>query len=88
MGQSTYQYSPPTSEKFMDIILPVFIGVGPSMDCSAVCKLPGTAAIIALCSGVFQTGMTLPGWAAGTWLIIFIAGFDQWLAFLLLVFIS
>jgi putative Mn2+ efflux pump MntP len=77
----------------MDIILPVLIGIGLSMDCFAVSLALGTttkntllytAVIFTLCFGIFQTGMTLLGWAAGTWLVIFIAGFDHWLAFLLL----
>jgi putative Mn2+ efflux pump MntP len=81
----------------MDIILPVLIGIGLSMDCFAVSLALGTttkntllytAVIFTLCFGIFQTGMTLLGWAAGTWLVIFIAGFDHWLAFLLLVFIG
>jgi len=51
----------------MDIILPVLIGIGISMDCFAVSlalgttpknKLLDTAVIIALCFGIFQTGMT------------------------------
>ena len=59
----------------MDVILPVIIGIGLSMDCFAVSlalgpttknKLLGTAIIIALCFGLFQTGMILAGWAAAT----------------------
>ena len=81
----------------MDFILPVLIGIGLSMDCFAVSlvlgttvksKLLDTAVIIALFFGIFQTGMTLLGWSAGIWLIVFIAGFDHWLAFLLLAFIG
>jgi putative Mn2+ efflux pump MntP len=81
----------------MDVILPVLIGIGLSMDCFAVSlalgtttknKLLDTAVIIALCFGKFQTGNILLGWAAGTWLIVFIAGFDHWLAFLFLAFIG
>ena len=81
----------------MDIILPVLIGIGLSMDCFAVSlalgtttenKILDTAVMIAFCFGIFQVGMTLLGWAAGTWLIVFIAGFDHWLAFLLLALIG
>jgi putative Mn2+ efflux pump MntP len=81
----------------MDIILPVLIGIGLSMDCFAVSlalgtttekKILDTAVIIAFCFGLFQVGMTCLGWAAGTWLIVFIAGFDHWLAFLLLALIG
>lgn len=81
----------------MDIILPVIIGIGLSMDCFAVSLAIGTttknrprdmAVIIALCFGMFQTGMILAGGAAGTGLIVFIARYDHWLAFLLLAFIG
>jgi putative Mn2+ efflux pump MntP len=81
----------------MDIILPVLIGIGLSMDCFAVSlalgtttgnKILDTAVIIAFCFGIFQVGMTVLGWAAGTWLVVFIAGFDHWLAFLLLALIG
>ena len=81
----------------MDIILLVLIGIGLSMDCFAVSlalgtttenKILDTAVIIAFCFGLFQVGMTLLGWVAGTWLIGFIAGFDHWLAFLLLALIG
>jgi putative Mn2+ efflux pump MntP len=77
----------------MDLITPILIGIALSMDCFAVSLAIGTstktkilhaALIIALCFGVFQTGMTLAGWFAGTGLTVFIAGFDHWLAFLLL----
>jgi putative Mn2+ efflux pump MntP len=37
---------------------------------------------------VFQTGMTLLGWVAGMWLTNLIAGFDHWVAFLLLAVIG
>lgn len=70
----------------MDILIPVLIGIGLSMDCFAVSLAIGTstktnlrigALIIALCFGMFQMGMTLLGWAAGTWLSGLIAGFDH-----------
>jgi manganese efflux pump family protein len=81
----------------MDVILPVLIGIGLSMDCFAVSlalgtttknKLLDTAIIIGLCFGLFQTGMILAGWAAGTGLLMYIAGFDHWLAFFLLALIG
>jgi manganese efflux pump family protein len=77
----------------MDLITPILIGIALSMDCFAVSLAIGTstktkilhaALIIALCFGVFQTGMTLIGWFAGSGFTAFIAGFDHWLAFLLL----
>ncbi|MDD1693882.1 MAG: manganese efflux pump MntP family protein [Methanoregula sp.] len=81
----------------MDLITPVLIGIALSMDCFAVSlaigtttktKLLNAALIIALCFGVFQAGMTLAGWAAGTGFTVLIAGFDHWLAFLLLAVIG
>ncbi|MDD1686019.1 manganese efflux pump MntP family protein [Methanoregula sp.] len=81
----------------MDLITPILIGIGLSMDCFAVSlavgtttksKLLYTALIIALCFGIFQAGMTLLGWALGTGFTGFIAGFDHWLAFLLLAIIG
>ena len=81
----------------MDLITPVLIGIALSMDCLAVSLAIGTstrtkfinaALVIALCFGVFQAGMTLAGWAAGTGFTGFITGFDHWLAFLLLAIIG
>jgi putative Mn2+ efflux pump MntP len=81
----------------MDLFVPVLIGIGLSMDCFAVSlaigtttkvKLLNAAVITALCFGVFQTGMTLLGWGAGTHLADLIAGYDHWVAFLLLAFIG
>jgi putative Mn2+ efflux pump MntP len=82
----------------MDLLVPVLVGIGLSMDCFAVSlaigtttktKLLNAALVIALCFGVFQTGMTLLGWVAGTWLTnLLIAGFDHWVAFLLLAVIG
>jgi putative Mn2+ efflux pump MntP len=81
----------------MDLLVPVLIGIGLSMDCFAVSlaigtttrvKLLNAAVIIAICFGLFQTGMTLLGWAAGTHLADLIADYDHWVAFLLLAAIG
>jgi putative Mn2+ efflux pump MntP len=81
----------------MDLIVPVFVGIGLSMDCFAVSLAIGTttpakllraAAIIALSFGAFQAGMTLLGWAAGTHLAGLITDYDHWIAFLLLAAIG
>jgi putative Mn2+ efflux pump MntP len=81
----------------MDLVTPVLIGIALSMDCLAVSLAIGTstksnllnaAFIIALCFGGFQAGMTLLGWALGTGLTGLLAGFDHWLAFLLLAIIG
>lgn len=77
----------------MDLLTPLLLGIGLSMDCFAVSLAIGTttktrllyaAAIIALCFGIFQAGMTILGWFAGGSLIDLIAGFDHWVAFILL----
>jgi len=89
----TYHAVPPTVNDKMDLVTPILIGIALSMDCFAVSLAIGTstktkilhaALIIALCFGIFQTGMTLAGWFAGIGFTGFIAGFDHWLAFLLL----
>jgi putative Mn2+ efflux pump MntP len=81
----------------MDLLVPVLIGIGLSMDCFAVSlaigtttkvKLLNAAVITAVCFGLFQTGMTLLGWAAGTHLADLIADYDHWVAFLLLAAIG
>ena len=81
----------------MDYLTPVLIGIGLSMDCFAVSLAIGSAtktrlvyaaAIIAACFGIFQAGMTLAGWAAGSTLVSFISVYDHWIAFLLLAIIG
>jgi putative Mn2+ efflux pump MntP len=81
----------------MDLLTPALIGIGLSMDCFAVSLVIGTttktrlicaAAIIALCFGVFQAGMTVIGWAAGVSLIGFISAYDHWVAFILLAVVG
>jgi putative Mn2+ efflux pump MntP len=81
----------------MDLVTTVLIGIALAMDCLAVSLAIGTstksnllkaAFIIALCFGAFQAGMTLIGWAAGAGLTMVLAGFDHWVAFLLLVVIG
>jgi putative Mn2+ efflux pump MntP len=80
-----------------DVLLPLLIGIALPMDCFAVSLAIGTAArqallhtalIIAFSFGFFQAGMTLPGWAAGAGFAGLIAGYDHWIAFLLLVVIG
>jgi putative Mn2+ efflux pump MntP len=81
----------------MDLLTPALIGIGLSMDCFAVSLAIGTttktrliyaAAIIALCFGVFQAGMTVIGWAAGVSLIGIISAYDHWVAFILLAVVG
>jgi putative Mn2+ efflux pump MntP len=81
----------------MDLLTQILIGIGLSMDCLAVSlSIGGTttkdhltvALVYGLCFGVFQTGMTLLGWAAGTPLAVYIVTFGPWLSFFLLVLIG
>lgn len=81
----------------MDLITPVLIGIALSMDCFAVSLAIGTsvrsdllrvALVIAASFGLFQAGMTLLGWGGGTLFAGYIAGFDHWLAFILLAIIG
>lgn len=81
----------------MDYLTPVLLGIGLSMDCFAVSLAIGTttktrliyaAAIIAACFGIFQAGMTLAGWLAGSTLVGLISAYDHWIAFLLLAIIG
>ena len=80
-----------------DLVTPALIGIGLSMDCFAVSLAIGTttkvrlihaAAIIALCFGAFQAGMTIVGWIAGMSIIGFISGYGHWIAFFLLFIVG
>ena len=83
----------------MSIILPEeyltvsLIAVGLAMDCFAVSLCKGlatkakrakTALIMAFSFGLFQAVMPLVGFAAGTYLLDDISGYDHWIAFGLL----
>jgi putative Mn2+ efflux pump MntP len=81
----------------MDLPTTALIGIGLSMDCFAVSLAVGTttktrlisaAAVIALCFGAFQAGMTVIGWVAGASLIRLIAAYDHWVAFVLLAIVG
>jgi putative Mn2+ efflux pump MntP len=81
----------------MDLLTPVVIGIGLSMDCFAVSLAIGTTAktrliyaavIIAIFFGAFQTGMTVVGWLAGSSIIGLISAFDHWIAFILLAVVG
>ena len=81
----------------MDLLTPALIGIGLSMDCFAVSLAIGTttrtrliyaAAVIALCFGAFQAGMTAIGWLAGVSLIGFISAYDHWISFILLAIVG
>jgi putative Mn2+ efflux pump MntP len=77
----------------MDLLTPAVIGIGLSMDCFAVSLAIGTttktrliyaAVIIACFFSVFQAGMTVVGWFAGSSVIGLISAWDHWIAFILL----
>lgn len=81
----------------MDILTPVLIGIGLSMDCLAVSlaigmktksRLASAAVIIALFFAAFQAGMTLLGWAAGTGVTGIFSAYGPLLAFLLLAIVG
>jgi len=81
----------------MDIFSLVLISVGLAMDATAVSMTYGAmikedrayhALRFASSFGIFQVIMPCIGWAAGTSISKFIAGFDHWIAFGLLVFIG
>jgi len=71
----------------------LLIALGLAMDCFAVSLGVGTTPIplsrrlifrITYHFGLFQGGMTVLGWLAGSTIVNLIAGFDHWIAFVLL----
>ncbi len=81
----------------MEYLTPILIGIGLSMDCLAVSLAIGTttktrlltvAVIIAASFGIFQAGMTIIGWLAGSGFIDLISAYDHWIAFLLLLLVG
>lgn len=81
----------------MDIFVVLLIGIGLAMDCFAVALAWGAqpgidklrlAFVFAIVFGIFQTGMTLIGWAGGSLFMGIISPWDHWIAFLILVAIG
>jgi putative Mn2+ efflux pump MntP len=75
----------------------VLIAIGLAMDCFAVSLGVGTSPIplsprlifrITYHFGLFQAGMTLVGWLAGSFVVSLIAPFDHWVAFALLGYVA
>jgi putative Mn2+ efflux pump MntP len=73
------------------------LAVGLSMDAMAVSMCAGAAGFanpprpafrIAFHFGLFQAVMPILGWLAGATIAPWVAGFDHWLAFLLLAFVA
>lgn len=81
----------------MDILVVVLIGIGLAMDCFAVALAWGAqpgidkirlGVVFACVFGIFQTGMTLIGWAGGSLFMGIISPWDHWVAFLILLVIG
>jgi putative Mn2+ efflux pump MntP len=75
----------------------LMISVGLAMDCFAVALGIGTANVantrrqkfrIAFHAGIFQGGMTLLGWLAGSTVASLIGSVDHWIALALLLFVG
>lgn len=70
------------------------LAFGLAMDATAVAaargmlRRPGEAAALPLLFGVFQAGMAALGWALGAWGGKYVAAFDHWIAFGLLLLIG
>jgi putative Mn2+ efflux pump MntP len=80
-----------------DFLSVVLIAIGLSADCFAVSLGIGASGKVvswrlvlrlALAFGIFQMCMPLLGWLAGQTIVQFIAGYDHWVAFALLLFVG
>ena len=84
----------------MDLLSIILIAIGLAMDCFAVSTMKGVQAgrtnqrslgwplLMALLFGLFQGGMPLIGYAAGSLFVEIIDKYDHWLALILLGFIG
>jgi putative Mn2+ efflux pump MntP len=81
----------------MDSFSTVLIALGLAMDCFAVSLCVGTMPMpisrrmafrITYHFGLFQAGMTVLGWLAGSTLVTLIANVDHWIAFGLLAWVG
>jgi len=81
----------------LDVLSIILIALGLSADCFAVAfsgsismKTVSPVQVLrtALVFGVFQAIMPILGWLAGLTVIDFIAGYDHWIAFALLVLVG
>jgi manganese efflux pump family protein len=77
----------------MNLWVTFLLAIGLAMDCFAVSLGVGTSPVplsrrlifrITYHFGLFQGGMTLLGWLAGSTIVNYIAAFDHWIAFVLL----
>jgi putative Mn2+ efflux pump MntP len=81
----------------MDLLTSFFIAVGLAMDAFAVSLGIGTGRQadtrrakfrLAFHFSIFQTGMTILGWLAGSTIVKYIAAFDHWVAAGLLTYVA
>jgi putative Mn2+ efflux pump MntP len=81
----------------MEQVTTLVIAVGLAMDAFAVSLGIGTAGQaqdrrakfrLSFHFGVFQAGMTILGWLAGSTISHFISGFDHWIAMILLAYVG
>ena len=81
----------------MELATSLLIAVGLAMDAFAVSLGVGTGgqapdlrskARLAFHFGIFQMGMTVLGWLAGSTVVHFIEGWDHWLSFGLLAYVG
>jgi putative Mn2+ efflux pump MntP len=81
----------------MDLITAFVLAVGLAMDCFAVSLGIGTAGQVrdnrskfrlAFHFGIFQAGMTLLGWLAGSAVAQLIGGVDHWVALVMLSYVG
>ncbi len=81
----------------MGLWVTMLIAIGLAMDCFAVSLCVGASPVplsrrlifrISYHFGLFQGGMTLLGWLAGSTIVNLIANFDHWIAFVLLAWVG
>ncbi len=81
----------------MELVTVTLISIGLAMDAFAVSLGIGTAGQIptlrgkirlAAHFGIFQAGLTALGWLAGETVVQYVKGFDHWIAFALLAYVS
>ncbi|MBR3648221.1 MAG: manganese efflux pump [Paludibacteraceae bacterium] len=83
----------------MDVISVIVLAIGLAMDCFAISTVKGVQAggakswawwalLMALLFGLFQGGMPLIGYAAGSLFASFIDRYDHWIALILLAIIG
>ena len=77
----------------MNLISVILLAIGLAMDCLAVSSMKGVVGgkrpwLMAILFGLFQGGMPLIGYAAGSAFASVIDRFDHWIALVLLTFIG